>query len=70
MQANRSVSGRFKAGTFATHLHVGGDSISDDSRIGIRVHDTDCWNVGDVTFLDQCEILRWVKDDDDIWEMR
>ena len=52
MQANRSVSGRFKAGTFATHLHVGGDSISDDSRIGIRVHDTDCWNVGDVTFLD------------------
>jgi hypothetical protein len=70
IQANRSVLGRFKAGTDATHLHVGGDSICHDSRISIRVHDTDCWDVGDVAFLDQCEVLRWVEDDDDVWEMR
>jgi hypothetical protein len=65
-----SFQSHFRAVTWISHLHVGGDSICDDSRIRIRVDDTDCRDVGDVTLLDQCQILRRVEDNNDIWEMR
>ena len=49
-----------------THLHVCRNRIRDDSRVGIRIDDTNRRYLHRRTFSYQAEVLRRVEDDDEI----